>query len=52
MEAALRTAVELVTGESAWRLWNFTDVRGTDGIKEATYEVGGLDAERVRWPPA
>ena len=41
MEAALRTAVELVTGESAPAV-DYTDVRGTAGIKEATYEVGGL----------
>jgi NADP-reducing hydrogenase subunit HndD len=41
MEAALRTAVELVTGESAPEV-DYTDVRGTDGIKEATYEVGGM----------
>ena len=41
MEAALRTAVETLTGEKLAKL-EFTDVRGTDGIKEATYEVGGL----------
>ena len=41
MEAALRTAVELVTGESAPNV-DYEAVRGTDGIKEATYEVGGL----------
>ena len=41
MEAALRTAVELVTGESAPSV-DYHDVRGTAGIKEATYEVGGL----------
>ena len=41
MEAALRTAVELVTGESAPSVV-YHDVRGTAGIKEATYEVGGL----------
>ena len=41
MEAALRTAVELVTGESAPAV-DYEAVRGTEGIKEATYEVGGL----------
>lgn len=41
MEAALRTAVELVTGESAPAV-DYSEVRGTAGIKEATYEVGGL----------
>jgi len=41
MEAALRTAVETLTGEELKNL-DFTDVRGTDGVKEATYEVAGL----------
>ena len=41
MEAALRTAVEKITGEQLGKL-EFTEVRGTAGIKEATYEVGGL----------
>ena len=41
MEAALRTAVELVAGESAPAV-DYAEVRGTAGIKEATYEVGGL----------
>ena len=41
MEAALRTAVELVTGEVAPEV-DYTEVRGTQGIKEATYEVGGM----------
>ncbi len=38
MEAALRTAVHTLTGED---VTDFTEVRGTDGIKEATYNVGG-----------
>ncbi|WP_124065611.1 NADH-dependent [FeFe] hydrogenase, group A6 [Clostridium sp. E02] len=42
MEAALRTAVEQLTGEELKKL-DFTDVRGTEGIKEATYHVGGMD---------
>lgn len=41
MEAALRTAVELVTGEVAPAV-DYAEVRGTQGIKEATYEVGGM----------
>lgn len=44
MEAALRTAVETLTGEELAEL-NFTDVRGTEGIKEATYHVAGMDVK-------
>lgn len=44
MEAALRTAVETLTGEELQKL-DFTDVRGTEGIKEATYHVGDLDVK-------
>ncbi len=44
MEAALRTAVETLTGEELKNL-DFTDVRGTKGIKEATYSVAGLDVK-------
>jgi NADP-reducing hydrogenase subunit HndD len=44
MEAALRTAVETLTGEELKNL-DFTDVRGTDGIKEASYKVGDLDVK-------
>jgi len=42
MEAALRTAVETLTGEELERP-DFADVRGTEGIKEATYRVGDMD---------
>ena len=42
MEAALRTAVETLTGETLASL-DFTEVRGTKGIKEATYNVAGMD---------
>lgn len=42
MEAALRTAVETLTGEELEQL-EFNDVRGFDGIKEATYNVNGMD---------
>ncbi|MBQ4001941.1 MAG: iron hydrogenase small subunit, partial [Lachnospiraceae bacterium] len=42
MEAALRTAVEWVTGESLGNV-DFKEVRGMEGIKEATYNVGGTE---------
>lgn len=42
MEAALRTAVETLTGEELAAL-DFTDVRGLEGIKEATYTVNGME---------
>ncbi len=42
MEAALRTAVEKLTGEELKRV-DFKDVRGTAGVKEATYKVAGMD---------
>ena len=41
MEAALRTAVETLTGKPAEKL-EFEAVRGTDGVKEAEYEIAGL----------
>ena len=41
MEAALRTAVERLTGETLGRP-EFVDVRGVEGIKEASYNVAGL----------
>ena len=41
MEAALRTAVETLTGEKVEPV-EFTQVRGTDAIKEAEYQVTGL----------
>ena len=40
MEAALRTAVEKLTGEPLTDL-EFTAVRGMNGVKEASYEVNG-----------
>ena len=40
MEAALRTAYETLTGEELEKL-EFSDVRGTEGIKEATYTIAG-----------
>ena len=42
MEAALRTAVHTLTGAD---VVDFPEVRGTEGIKEATYKVGDLDVK-------
>ncbi|MBE5786944.1 MAG: 2Fe-2S iron-sulfur cluster binding domain-containing protein [Clostridiales bacterium] len=42
MEAALRTAYEVITGEELADV-NFTAVRGIEGVKEATIKVGDLD---------
>ena len=43
MEAALRTVVWKLTGEKDDSPIEFKEVRGTEGIKEATYKVGDLD---------
>lgn len=40
MEAALRTAYETLTGEELENV-EFTDVRGVQGIKEASYTIAG-----------
>lgn len=43
MEAALRFAVEKITGEKlTGEALEFKDVRGTQDLKEASYTVGGL----------
>lgn len=42
MEAALRTAVEKLTGKTLEKA-DFEAVRGTEGIKEATYDIDGND---------
>ena len=44
MEAALRTAVEKLTGEELEKL-DFADVRGIEGIKEASYNVAGMEVK-------
>ena len=44
MEAALRTAVEELTGETLPAV-EFTAVRGTEGIKEASYDVAGMNVK-------
>lgn len=46
MEAALRTAVEKISGKELDTL-EFYDVRGVEGIKEATYNVEPLGEVRV-----
>lgn len=44
MEAALRTAYEIMTGESASRdLLEYIPVRGLDDVKEATVNINGID---------
>lgn len=46
MEAALRTAVYKITGTDVPDdALDFVDVRGTDGVKEASYNVGGLEVK-------
>ena len=42
MEAALRTAAEVIEGKKLEKL-DFDDVRGTQGIKRATYKLGGKE---------
>lgn len=44
MEAALRTAYELITGDTLAAV-DFVDVRGLAGVKEATVKVGDLDVK-------
>ncbi|MCR5636611.1 MAG: [FeFe] hydrogenase, group A [Clostridiales bacterium] len=41
MEAALRTAADVLTGEDLKEI-DYNDVRGTEGIKEAAYDVAGM----------
>ena len=41
MEAALRTAAEVITGKELENV-EFTDVRGMEGVKEASYDLAGL----------
>ncbi len=42
MEAALRTAAEVLTGKPLEKL-DFDDVRGTEGLKFAAYKIGDLE---------
>ena len=42
MEAALRTVVDILTGKDNEE-YDFVETRGTDGVKEATYNVNGME---------
>jgi len=42
IEAAVRTAAELITGETLERI-DFEELRGLEGIREATVTIGDLD---------
>ena len=42
MEAALRTAAEIITGKTLESV-EFTAVRGMEGVKEASYNLGGME---------
>lgn len=44
MEAALRTVAEVVTGKPVESV-DFHEVRGIEGIKEATYDIGGTEVK-------
>ena len=44
MEAALRTAAEAITGKELENV-EFTEVRGMEGVKEATYKLGDMDVK-------
>ena len=45
MEAALRTAVWTLTGKPNSTPVEFKEVRGVEGIKEATYNVAGMEVK-------
>jgi len=44
MEAALRSVADMLTGEDLKEI-DYTDVRGTDAIKYATYDVAGMQVK-------
>ncbi|MBQ7296397.1 MAG: iron hydrogenase small subunit [Clostridia bacterium] len=44
MEAALRTAAEVITGTTLEKV-EFNEVRGMEGIKEASYKLGDMDVK-------
>ena len=44
MEAALRTAADVLTGQSLDSI-EYHEIRGTKGIKEAVYNVAGMDVK-------
>ena len=46
MEAALRTAVAMITGKEAPSV-DFAEVRGVEGMKEAAYDIDGVGTVKV-----
>ena len=44
MEAALRTVADVLTGEDLKQI-DYKEIRGTDDIKEATYEIAGKEVK-------
>ncbi len=44
MEAALRSVADILTGEDLKKL-DYEEVRGTDPIKHATYEIAGIEVK-------
>ncbi len=44
MEAALRTVSDVLSGEDLKQI-DYKEVRGTEGIKEATYDVAGMQVK-------
>ncbi|MEG2389247.1 MAG: [Fe-Fe] hydrogenase large subunit C-terminal domain-containing protein, partial [Clostridia bacterium] len=44
LEAALRTAADTLTGKSLDTL-DYKEIRGTEGFKEAVYQVAGIDVK-------
>lgn len=44
MEAALRTVADVVTGKDLVNI-DYKEVRGTEGIKEAVYNINGVDVK-------
>lgn len=44
MEAALRTAADVLTGKSLDAI-DYKEVRGTEGFKEAVYNIAGMDVK-------
>lgn len=44
MEAALRTVADILTGEELREI-DYTPVRGMEGIREATVNIGGMDVK-------
>lgn len=44
MEAALRTAADVLEGRSVKEI-EYHEIRGTEGIKEAVYKIGGMDVK-------